>query len=227
MSEAGKEKAERKTFSERCKESFLNHLPFWILLFSFIPAMFWFGIFSNGTVLRWWQSLKPYLPEKFYYVREEFIALNSHNNEFGPRIGLYLIIIAAVILWFLRRRKKVKGKVYPLVIIALALFLSNGSRCLCIGKERSGRRRCKWNMTYFYEECQKNPEWKKRFPEKLPELEPFYELDWKWNYPGAGKENTGKRFPVLEDPPGVHAGAARHRLWSDGTVEVYYSYHNQ
>ena len=40
-------------------------------------------------------------------------------------------------------------------------------------------------------------------------------------YSGAGKKSDGPRFIVIEDASHTHAGALRHRLWSDGVTEAY------
>ena len=46
-------------------------------------------------------------------------------------------------------------------------------------------------------------------------------------FPGAGRKIGKERFIVMEDVPHAHAGDLRHRLWSDGTIDFYYSWETQ
>ena len=43
-------------------------------------------------------------------------------------------------------------------------------------------------------------------------------------YHGKGRSlnEKGGRFVILEDAPRSHVGDLRHRLWSDGKVELWY-----
>ncbi len=82
-----------------------------LLILSYIPAFIWWGLWSGGTILKWWQKLEGRIPAPLYFKWEEFIALNSHGNEYPGRLGLYLIIAAILVLLPLRAAKLVQARI--------------------------------------------------------------------------------------------------------------------
>ena len=79
-----------------------NNWPIYGLLFLFIPAFWWWGVWSGGAVLKWWRTLEGRFADPVFFEWEEFIALHSHNNEWPGRCGFYLILITGAVFLLLR-----------------------------------------------------------------------------------------------------------------------------
>ena len=206
--------------------------PVYGLLFLFIPAFWWWGIWRGGTLLKWCQTLEGHLAIPTFFEWEEFIALHSHSNEWPGHCGFYLILIAGVTFLLLRIASVIRTDARALLIImgftALLLFFSV---CMCQSKERTNRKFCSVNLKNYYPALTNyaadNDSYPASLPKKDEENEKYrpgflYAKGMNFLYPGANKKPSGERFIVIEDAPRTHAGDLRHRLWSDGTIDSYY-----
>ncbi len=203
--------------------------PVYVLLLSFLPAFAWWGIWSGGMLLRWWRAAEGCVPESVFFRMEEFIALNSHQNEWPGRCGMYLILAACVIFLLLRVFRVIRTSVWALLILLafawLNLFFSD---CMCRSMEHRLRNQCRHSLETFRRAF---AVWGKEhgaYPPGLDSEDFPPQKFWKelkacsccrHLYYGAGKKPGDARFVILEDAPRSHAGNLRHRLWSDGTID--------
>lgn len=209
-----------------------NNWSIYGLLFLFIPAFCWWGIWSDGTVLKWWRTLEGRLADPVFFEWEEFIALHSHNNEWLGRCGFYLILITGAVFLLLRLARVIRTDVYALLMVmSLAGFVLIFSICMCQSKEKNNRRFCFRNLKNYASALTIYTADFHQYPAVLPEKEEKNEKYrpqvryWKgmsYLYPGAGEKTDDSHFVVIEDAPRTHAGDLRHRLWSDGKIESYY-----
>ena len=83
--------------------------PVFVLVILFVPALWWWRIWSSGVLLKWWQVQEGQLSLPTFFQWEEFIALHSHQNEWPGRVGFYLIILL-VIFFILGSSREFVGK---------------------------------------------------------------------------------------------------------------------
>ncbi|MEG2075111.1 MAG: hypothetical protein RRY34_01315, partial [Victivallaceae bacterium] len=91
--------------------------PIYGLLLLIIPAFWWWRLWSGGTVLEWWRTQEADLAAPTFLKWEEFIALNSHQNEWPGRSGFYLILIMVVIFLLLRLAHVIRTDYRALLIV--------------------------------------------------------------------------------------------------------------
>ena len=53
--------------------------PVFVLLILFVPALWWWRIWSSGVLLKWWQGQEGQFVLPTFFLCEEFIALHSHQ----------------------------------------------------------------------------------------------------------------------------------------------------
>ncbi len=211
-----------------------------VVLFLYIPAFWWWGIWSHGSVLRWWRAFEGKVATPTFFEWEEFIALHSHNNEWPGRIGFYGIILLILIFLLLYAVRIIRipvrqaaGPKGLMVLLAFTLIILFFSICLCRSKEKEARWGCqsalnlyqKAFISYFNKhESYPSALQTSDFPDEASQakLEMFITRYCHHLYPGADKKPDDQCFIVIEDAPRAHAGDLRHRLWSDGTIDSYY-----
>ena len=88
----------KTTFFERFQKNWLSYS----LLLAMIPSMIWWFLLANKILLNVWKKFNGFLPESIYYALEEFIALNSHNNDLIPGLGFWFIILYALVFQLLK-----------------------------------------------------------------------------------------------------------------------------
>ena len=205
------------------------------VLLLYVPAFFWWSLWSGGTVLQWWRGLEGKISTSTFFEWEEFIALHSHSNEWPGRVGFYLIIVVSVVFIMLNVVKIIKTETRMLLVpLLFTLFVLFFSICLCQSKEKQNRKSCQRNLSDFQKAYVRYQKKYGYYPDELlsdnfPADEALrYELNenckrfGNYLYPGAGQKKSNERFIVIEDAPRTHAGDLRHRLWSDGTIDSYY-----
>ena len=98
------------------------------VLLLYVPAFFWWSLWSGGTVLQWWRGLEGKISTSTFFEWEEFIALHSHSNEWPGRVGFYLIIVVSVVFILLNVVKIIKTEtrmlLVPLLFTLFVLFFS-------------------------------------------------------------------------------------------------------
>ncbi len=203
-----------------------------LVLVLYLPAFCWWGAWSNGTVLRWWQSLYGKVSAPVFFEWEEFIALHSHGNEYPGRIGLYLIIAVLLVLLLLSALKYIRTSIKELlVLLVFTVFILFFSICMCQSKEKQQRRFCPVNLKTYHQAFEAWLAGHETYPPELQShdfpgedfsIRLVRPQEFHYLYPAAGKRPGRERFLLLEDAPRAHAGDLRHRLWSDGTIDSIY-----
>ncbi len=172
---------------------------------AFVLAYLWYILWTKEILLHWWNALYGIVPDAFFFRCEEFIALNSHNNNWPPILG-FLIIILVSALCNIKKELRL-GEFLCMIVLFLACigFLLP---CLCRAKEYGKRVRCHSDLKFAGLELKAYVEEYGSFPEKF-------------SVQGIPKDSSAP-FVLIEDEPRTHAGDLRHRMWSDGTVDFYY-----
>lgn len=211
--------------------------PVFLLLILFIPALWWWHIWSSGVLLKWWQGLERQFAPSTFFRWEEFIALHSHQNEWPGRVGFYLILLFAIFFILLSTFRIIKTEIKMLLVPSiLTMLLLFFSICLCQSKEKNNRKFCPVNLRNYHSALINYAADYGFYPTVLPDKEETIEKyrphslplkNRNYLFPGAGRKIGKERFIIMEDVPHAHAGDLRHRLWSDGTIDFYYSWETQ
>ena len=171
----------------------------------------------------WWENCS-FLPEKYYFPVEEFLALNVHHNSLYASIGGIIIATTGLIwAWQLSGRRKKPHEYCLLFVIAVFLLLMS-LPCLCRPPEYVRRMRCRSELKEIYLLCEKYAE---KHGNLFPDVIDQSGTKHPAIYRGSGKRRDDRPFVLLEDPQGVHAGDMRHRVWSNGEVEIFYPWKQQ
>ena len=211
--------------------------PVFVLLILFVPALWWWRIWSSGVLLKWWLGQEGQFALPTFFLCEEFIALHSHQNEWPGRVGFYLIIFFAISFILLSAIRVIKTEIKMLLVpLVFTIFLLFFSICLCQSEERSNRKFCPVNLKNYHSALMNHAADYGFYPTVLPDKEDaigkyrLHSLPQKsrnYQFPGAGRKIEKERFIVIKDAPRTHAGDLRHRLWSDGTIDYYYPWKTQ
>ena len=86
---------------------------------------------------------------------------------------------------------------------------------------------CPYNLKAYQQKLEKEIASRYAYPALLPDIESRFMTKIQYFYPGANRKSSAERFIVMEDAPRAHAVDLRHRLCSDGTIDLYYPWEIQ
>ena len=190
-----------------------------ILAAGVVLTFLWIRFWHDGA--QFWSVMEPLLPPSWYFPVEEFLALNNHNSPWsligGPVIAIGFLI------WAIRtnsgKMRLWEKALLGLIVIAVMMFLLP---CLCAPVEAGRRLRCISEMRMTYMELFV------RYPDRLPDHVQFQNRDGHAvRYLGKGRSWKEPKFILFEDAERCHAGDLRHRIWSDGEIDVFYPWKNE
>ncbi len=186
---------------------------FMLMLGSILLPVFWrlFLSFLNF----FWHKTYSFLPDYVYFPVEEFFAFNIHNNTMFMKLPMAVMFIGFFVWALIRNGRNVNFADFLLIIVVLIFFLYMMMPCLCRPAEYARRANCISVMKSMQQTLM--------YIENLPEeLEVQPRNGHKVHYFGKSKNINDKKFILFEDADRSHAGNLKHRLYSDGTLEVFY-----
>ena len=191
-----------------------------ILICGSLISMFWLTIVPM-IVTPLWKKFN-FLPERIYFTVEEFLALKIHHNS--PYITIVgLIVFVTALIWSIKIHGKFqKWYEYLLVIVLMIFVIGMMLPCLCRPMEQVKRSRCKSQLKKIYIICNLYAQDNLNY---FPDIIDNDQLPHSISYYGRGKKIVDSPFILLEDTENIHAGAMKHRIWSNGEIEKFYPWH--
>ena len=186
---------------------------FMLMLGSILLPVFW-GLFLSFLNF-FWHKTYSFLPDYVYFRVEEFFAFNIHNNTMFMKLPMAVMFIGFFVWALIRNGRNGNFADFLLIIVVLIFFLYMMMPCLCRPAEYARRANCISVMKSMQQTLM--------YIESLPEeLEVQPRNGHKVHYFGKSKNINDKKFILFEDADRSHAGNLKHRLYSDGTLEVFY-----
>ena len=193
-----------------------KYLGWAVLFIGFGFGLLWDMLTHEHLLFRWWQPMYGRVSDPFFFRLEEFFDFpNSSLSVDISWLSLFAGLLGMLILTRGKRRWY-DNLLLVFVVVFMFLFLQP---CLCAPHGLVENAYCLSSLETKYRELQESGS---DLPDQMEWHREQYAHELIYHGKGRSLKEKGERFVILEDAPRSHVGDLRHRLWSDGKVELWY-----